>query len=63
MQLIKFLRGFRAEERVKLAKVVGYCLSNGLGSSSCISSLFEEHLDKDGSISGCYILLVLIVGR
>jgi hypothetical protein len=48
VQLIKFLRGFRPEERVKLAKVVGYCLSNGLGSSACILSLFEEHLVKDG---------------
>lgn len=48
VKLIKFLKGFTAEERVKLAKVVGYCLANGLGNSTCISSLFEEHLVKDG---------------
>jgi len=48
LQLIKFLKGFNAEERVKLAKVVAYCLANGLGSSACIASLFEEHLVKDG---------------
>jgi len=48
LQLIKFLKGFNAEERVKLAKVVAYCLANGLGSCSCIASLFEEHLVKDG---------------
>jgi heme-degrading monooxygenase HmoA len=47
-KLIKFLKGFNADERIKLAKVVGYCLANGVGSSSCISSLFEEHLVKDG---------------
>ena len=47
-QLIKFLKGFNAEERVKLAKVFAYCLANGLGSSACIASLFEEHLVKDG---------------
>lgn len=47
-KLIKFLKGFTAAERVKLAKVVGYCLANGLGSAACISSLFEEHLVKDG---------------
>jgi len=49
LQLIKFLKGFNAEDRVKLAKVVAYCLANGLGSSSCIASLFEEHLVKDGT--------------
>jgi hypothetical protein len=48
VKLIKFLRGFKPEERVKLAKVTGYCLANGLGSSACISSLFEDHLVKDG---------------
>ena len=48
LQLIKFLKGFNAEERVKLAKVFAYCLANGLGSSACIASLFEEHLVKDG---------------
>lgn len=48
VKLIKFLKGFNAEERVKLAKVVAYCLANGLGSSACIASLFEEHLVKDG---------------
>lgn len=48
VKLIKFLKGFKAEERQKLAKVVGYCLANGLGSAVCIASLFEEHLAKDG---------------
>lgn len=48
VKLIKFLKGFTAEERLKLAKVVGYCLANGLGSAACISSLLEEHLAKDG---------------
>lgn len=47
-KLIKFLRGFNADERIKLAKVLGYCVSNGVGSCACISSLFEEHLVKDG---------------
>jgi len=55
MQLIKFLKGFNAEERVKLAKVVAYCLANGLGSSACIASLFEEHLVKDGQYQSCAV--------
>jgi hypothetical protein len=48
VKLIKFLRGFKPEEREKLAKVIAYCLANGLGSSACLSSLFEDHLSKDG---------------
>jgi hypothetical protein len=47
-KLILFLKGFTDDERTKLAKVVGICLSNGLGSPACLTPLFDEHLVKDG---------------
>lgn len=33
---------------MKLAKVVGICLANGLGSPNCLLPLFEDHLVKEG---------------
>lgn len=47
-KLILFLKGFTEEERTKLAKVIGICLSNGLGSPSSLQQLFDAHLVKDG---------------
>jgi hypothetical protein len=47
-KLLLFLKGFNEAERERLAKVIGICLSNSLGSSSCLLTLFEQHLVKDG---------------
>ncbi|ESO01408.1 hypothetical protein HELRODRAFT_82136 [Helobdella robusta] len=47
-KLILFLKGFSIEEREKLAKVIGICLSNGLGSPASLLPLFDAHLVKDG---------------
>lgn len=47
-KLILFLKGFSEQERAKLAKVVGICLANGLGSPTCLLPLFEDHLVKEG---------------
>jgi len=43
-----FLKGFNEKARERLAQIVGICLSNSLGSSACLVTLFEEHLVKDG---------------
>jgi len=47
-QLIMFLKGFNEEERQKLGKIVGVCLSNCLGNPSCLCALFDDHLVKEG---------------
>lgn len=47
-KLVVFLRGFQEDERAKMAKLYGISLANGLGNASCLSSLFEDHLVKDG---------------
>jgi len=47
-KLIVFLRGFQEDERRKLAKLYGLSLANGLAHASCLNSLFEDHLVKDG---------------
>jgi hypothetical protein len=47
-KLLMFLKGFNETERQRLAQVVGICLSNALASPSCLGTLFEEHLVKDG---------------
>ena len=46
-----FLKGFNVEERQKLGKIVGVCLSNGLGNPSCLCALFDDHLVKEGKIA------------
>ena len=43
-----FLKGFTIEEREKLGTILGICLANGLGESTCLPVLLEEHLVKDG---------------
>lgn len=57
-KLIMFLKGFNEEERQKLAKIVGVCLSNGLGNPSCLCALFDDHLVKEG-LSLDFITVVL----
>ena len=47
-QLLLFLRGFSAQERQKLAHLMGISLASGLGNASCLNTLFEEHLVKEG---------------
>jgi len=47
-KLLMFLKGFNETERQRLAQIVGICLANGLGSPACLTTLFEEHLVKDG---------------
>jgi len=42
------LKGFNETERQRLAQIVGITLANGLGSPTCLTTLFEEHLVKDG---------------
>ena len=43
-----FLKGFREEERKKLAQLYGIFFSNGLGNPQCLNALFEDHLVKEG---------------
>lgn len=47
-KLLLFLKGFTEEERTKLGTVIGICLANGLGESTCLPALFEEHVVKEG---------------
>lgn len=49
-KILMFQKGFTDEEREKLAKMVALILSNGLlpPSNSVLTSLFQDHLVKDG---------------
>lgn len=58
-KLILFLRGFQEEEREKLAITYGIILASGLGNAACLSSLFEDHLVKDGEYGKFWLIVVL----
>jgi len=47
-KILMFQKGFMPEERVKLAKITGIILANGLCTSKILLSLFEDHLVKEG---------------
>ncbi len=53
-QLIVFLKGFREEERKKLAQIYGIFFANPLqpsatlGNPQCLNAVFEDHLVKEG---------------
>lgn len=47
-KLILFLKGFNEEERRTLGRITGIFLANGLGDATVLSSLFEDHLVKEG---------------
>jgi len=47
-KILMFQKGFLPEERVKLAKITGIILANGLCTSKILLSLFEDHLVKEG---------------
>lgn len=48
LQILVFQRGFKDEERRKLAIVTGQILANGLASPRVLAALFEDHLVKEG---------------
>ena len=43
-----FQKGFKDDERQKLAIVTGQILANGLSSPRVLGALFEDHLVKEG---------------
>ncbi|GFO00381.1 basic leucine zipper and w2 domain-containing protein 1 [Plakobranchus ocellatus] len=47
-KILLFQKGFSEEEREKLAKITGIILANGLCTPRILSSLFEDHLVKEG---------------
>lgn len=47
-KILMFQKGFSEEERLKLAKITGIILANGLCTARILSSLFEDHLVKEG---------------
>lgn len=42
------MKGFKDDEKRKLAIITGIFLGNGFCSAKVLSSIFEEHLVKDG---------------
>jgi ethanolamine transporter EutH len=49
-QLILFLKGYNESNQRKLAIITGVFLATGFCSAKVLSSLFEDHLVKDGKI-------------
>ncbi|XP_041371416.1 basic leucine zipper and W2 domain-containing protein 1-like [Gigantopelta aegis] len=47
-KIIVFLKGYKEDERKKLAIITGIILSQNLCTAKVLSSLFEEHLIKEG---------------
>jgi hypothetical protein len=47
-KVLVFQRGFKDEERTKLAIVTGQILANNLASPRVLEALFEDHLTKEG---------------
>lgn len=52
------MKGFKDDEKRKLAIITGIFLGNGFCSAKVLSSIFEEHLVKDGMF---YIILRIAV--
>ena len=57
LQVLVFQKGFKDDERRKLAIVTGQILANALCTPRVLNALFEDHLVKEGgchcSISNC----------
>lgn len=56
-KILVFQRGFKDEERRKLAIVTGQILANGLASPRVLAALFEDHLVKEGISLDCAVLV------
>ena len=48
VKILKFLKGFKSEERARLAIFTGLILAEGLVAGTILSSLLNEHLVKEG---------------
>ena len=48
VKILKFLKGFKSEERTRLAVFSGLILAEGLVAGTILSSLLNEHLVKEG---------------
>ena len=48
VKILKFLKGFKSEERTRLAIFTGLVLAEGLAAGTILSSLLNEHLVKEG---------------
>lgn len=48
VKILKFLKGFKPEERTRLAVFSGLVLAEGLVAGTILSSLLNEHLVKEG---------------
>ena len=48
LQILVFLKGFKEDEQKKLAIELGIILANGFCKAQVLSSVFEEHLVKEG---------------
>ena len=48
MKILKFLKGFKVEERTRLAIYTGLVLGEGLVAGTILASLLNEHLVKEG---------------
>ena len=48
VKILKFLKGFKPEERARLAIFTGLILAEGLVAGTILSSLLNEHLVKEG---------------
>lgn len=51
LQVLVFQKGFKDDERRKLAIVTGQILANALCTPRVLNALFEDHLVKEG---GCH---------
>ena len=47
-QILVFLKGFKDDEQKKLAIELGIILANGFCKAQVLTSVFEEHLVKEG---------------
>ena len=50
-QILVFLKGFKDDEQKKLAIELGIILANGFCKAQVLTSVFEEHLVKEGKNS------------
>jgi hypothetical protein len=57
-KILKFLRGFSPEERVRLAKLTGILIAVGQVPVSVLSSVIHDHSVKDGC-AGSFVITVL----
>ncbi|XP_033732881.1 basic leucine zipper and W2 domain-containing protein 1-like [Pecten maximus] len=47
-KILMFTRGFKNEDKTKLAKITGIILANGFCTPKCLQGLFEDNLVKEG---------------